>query len=111
MKRIDQVTDILYGPINPRKNNYDIPPHPEESTPPPPLVASIIQKIVGWNDPGSILVDWDSQEQVGAYQVEWYTDSALTQLVDSPLFFLLYRPCASKRYFPPFNGQRYGDLS
>ena len=80
MKKIDQVTDGLYGPDGPEKNNFGLPPKKTrgESV---PLEQVVITKIEDGTSPASIFVDWDSEEGAAAYQIEWFTDSALTQQV------------------------------
>ena len=61
MKKIDQVTDGLYGPDGPEKLNFGLPPKKltGESV---PLVQVIITKIEEGTSPASIFVDWDQQE-------------------------------------------------
>ena len=80
MKRIDEVTDGLYGPDGPEKLNFGLPPKKTrgESV---PLEQVVITKIEDGTSPASIFVDWDSEEGAAAYQIEWFTDSALTQQV------------------------------
>lgn len=80
VKRIDEVTSGLYTPTGAQKNNFGIPPESEGGSS-DPIVQPIIKKVSDGNDAGSIYLDWDSQGGVNAYQVEWYADSALTQLV------------------------------
>lgn len=79
--RVDEVTDGLYGPTDPRKNNFGIPPRSAADATPPPVAQPIIQRVADGGAPGAIFVDWDSQDSVGAYQVEWFADSALTQKI------------------------------
>ncbi len=77
MKRIDEVTDGLYGPDGPEKNNFGLPPkktHGESV----PLEQVVITKVEDGTSPASISVDWDSEQGAAAYQIEWYTDSAMT---------------------------------
>lgn len=81
MKKIDQVTDGLYGPDGPEKNNFGLPPKKKPSGPSAPLDQVIITETADGTAPASIFVDWDTEEGAAAYQVEWYTDSALTQQV------------------------------
>lgn len=71
MKRIDQVTDGLYGPESPKKENFGLPPKKSGGTP-VPLVQVVISKITDGDDTASIYVDWDHVEGAAAYQVEWY---------------------------------------
>ncbi len=80
MKRIDEVTDGLYGPDGPEKNNFGLPPKKLRGQS-VPLDQVIITKIEDGTSPASIFVDWGQEEGAAAYQVEWYTDSALTQQI------------------------------
>lgn len=77
MKRIDEVTDGLYGPDGPEKNNFGLPPKKttRESV---PLDQVVIIKVEDGTSPASVFVDWDSEQGAAAYQIEWYTDSAMT---------------------------------
>jgi len=74
MKGIDQVTDGLYGPDGPQKNNFGLPPKKigGESV---PLEQVVITKIEDGTGPASIFVDWDQEEGAAAYQVEWYLNA------------------------------------
>lgn len=78
MKRIDEVTDGLYGPDGAAKNNFGL--TPKKTTPggSEPLDQIVIIKIEDGTSPASIFVDWDTEAGAAAYQVEWYTDSAMT---------------------------------
>lgn len=80
MKRIDQVTDGLYGPDGPEKNNFGLPPKKLTGTS-VPLEQVVITVIEKGTSPASIFIDWESMEGAAAYQVEWFTDSALTQRI------------------------------
>jgi len=80
MKRIDEVTDGLYGPDGAQKNNFGLPPkktHGESV----PLDQVVITKVEDGTSPASIFVDWDSEQGAAAYQIEWYTDSTMTQQI------------------------------
>ncbi len=80
MKRIDEVTDGLYGPDGPEKNNFGLTPKKttRESV---PLEQVVIIKVEDGTSPASVFVDWDSEQGAAAYQIEWYTDSAMTQQI------------------------------
>ena len=80
MKRIDEVTDGLYGPDGAEKLNFGLPPK-KLSGVSVPLEQVVITQIEDGTSPASVFVDWDSEEGAAAYQIEWYTDSALTQQV------------------------------
>jgi len=80
MKRIDKVTDGLYGADGPEKNNFGLPPKKTRGES-EPLDQVVITKTEDGTSPASIFVDWNQEEGAAAYQVEWYTDSALTQQV------------------------------
>ena len=78
MKRIDEVTDGLYGPDGAKKNDFGLPPKKTTHGQSGPLEQIVITKITDGTSPASIFVDWDSEAGASAYQVEWYTDSGLT---------------------------------
>ena len=75
MKRIDQVTDGLYGPDSPQKESYGLPPKKTggESV---PLEQVVITKVEDGTGPASIYIDWDQEEGAAAYQVEWFMNQA-----------------------------------
>ncbi len=81
MKRIDEVTDGLYGPDGPQKNNFGLPPKKTTPGGSEPLDQIVIIKTEDGTSPASIFVDWDTEAGAAAYQVEWYTDSAMTQQI------------------------------
>jgi len=81
MKRIDEVTDGLYGTDGPEKNNFGLPPKKKTSGPSVPLEQVVITRVEDGTSPASIFVDWDSEQGAAAYQIEWYTDSAMTQQI------------------------------
>ena len=76
MKRIDQVTDGLYGPQSPKKENFGLPPKKPTGGPSKPLEQVVITKVEDGTSPASIYVDWDSEEGAAAYQVEWFMNQA-----------------------------------
>lgn len=80
MKRIDEVTDGLYGAGGPQKNNFGLPPKQTGGVS-VPLDQVVITKTADGTSPASIFVDWDQEEGAAAYQIEWYSDSALTQQI------------------------------
>jgi len=81
MKRIDEVTDGLYGPGGAEKNNFGLPPKKTTHGESEPLDQIVITKVEDGISPASIFVDWDSESGAAAYQIEWYTDSAMTQQI------------------------------
>lgn len=81
MKRIDEVTDGLYGPDSPMKENFGLPPKKSTHGEHKPLEQVLITKIEAGTAPASIFVDWDPDGRVTAYQIEWYSDAAMTQSV------------------------------
>ena len=81
MKRIDEVTDGLYGSNSTKKNDYGLPPKKSTHGAQVPLEQVVIIKIEDGVGPASIFVDWDTDAGASAYQVEWYTDSAMTDQV------------------------------
>jgi hypothetical protein len=83
MKRVDYTTDGMFGPDGVQKNDFGLPPKKSTASPSVPLDQVVIVKITKGRSPKSIFVDWDPEEGAGAYQVEVYTDSALTQIIHS----------------------------
>lgn len=81
MKRIDEVTDGLYGPDGAEKTNFGLPPKKSTAGPSAPLEQVVITKIESGTSPASIFVDWDTEAGAAAYQIEWYTDSAMTEQI------------------------------
>jgi len=75
MKRVDQVTDGLYGPDGPQKNNFGLPPK-KIGGEAAPLEQVVITKVEDGTSPASIYVDWDSEEGAVAYQIEWFMNQA-----------------------------------
>ena len=74
MKRVDQITDGLYGPDSTKKEHFGLPPKKSggESV---PLVQVIITKVIDGTGPATIFVDWESQQGAAAYQIEWFMNS------------------------------------
>ena len=83
MKRIDEVTDGLYGADNAKKNDYGLPPKKSTHGAQVPLEQVVITKVEDGTSPASIFVDWDSDAGASAYQVEWFSDAAMTTQVGS----------------------------
>lgn len=81
MKNIDNVTDGLYGPEGEEKNNFGLPPKKPTHGELHHLGRVLITKILDGVAPASIYIDWDPEEGAAAYQIEWYTDPAMTQKV------------------------------
>jgi glycosyltransferase involved in cell wall biosynthesis len=79
VKRIDEVTDGLYGPDGAEKNNFGLSPKKTTHGGSGPLDQIVITKTENGTSPASIFVDWDTEAGAAAYQIEWYTDSAMTQ--------------------------------
>lgn len=81
IKRIDDVTDGLYGPDSPTKENFGLMPKKSTHGPSVPLEQVLITKIKAGTAPASIFVDWDTDAGARVYEMEWYTDAALTERV------------------------------
>ena len=81
MKRIDEVTDGLYGSDSPKKENFGLPPKKSSHDTPVPLSQVLITKIKAGTAPASIFVDWDTDAGAHAYELQWFTDAALTQQI------------------------------
>jgi len=75
MKKLDSITDALYGPDGPEKENFGLPPKKKPGGPSVPLVQVIITKVTDGTAPASIFVDWDSVDGAAAYQIEWFMNS------------------------------------
>lgn len=74
MKKIDAVTDGLYGPDGTEKENFGLPPK-KSGGPSVPLGQVVITKVTDGTAPASIFVDWDPEEGAAAYQIEWFMNS------------------------------------
>ena len=83
MKRIDEVTDGLYGSDSTKKNDYGLPPKKSTHGAQIPLGQVVITKIEDGTAPASIFIDWDSDAGATAYKVEWFSDSAMTVAIGS----------------------------
>lgn len=83
MKRIDEVTDGLYGSDNAKKNDYGLPPKKSTHGVQVPLEQVVITKVEDGTSPASIFIDFDSDAGASAYKVEWFSDSAMTAMVGS----------------------------
>ncbi|MBC8481491.1 MAG: fibronectin type III domain-containing protein [Planctomycetes bacterium] len=81
MKRVDEVTDGLYGSDGAEKNNFGLPPKKSTAGVAIPLSQVLITKIEAGTAPASLFVDWDTDAGARAYEMEWYTDSAMTQRI------------------------------
>jgi len=81
MKRIDEVTDGLYGSDGAEKNNFGLTPKKSTAGVTIPLGQVLITKIEAGTAPASIFVDWDTDAGARAYEMEWYSDSAMTQRI------------------------------
>ena len=79
MKGIDEATDMLYGPSGAQKNNFGLTP---KGAPIAPLHRLTDIKTKDGLLPGSIFFDYENIEGA-TYEVQWFTDSALTQMVGS----------------------------
>ena len=83
MKRIDEITDGLYGSDCAEKTNFGLSPKKSTRGAATPIEQIVITVISEGTAPASIFVDWDTDAGSAAYQVEWFSDSAMTALVGS----------------------------
>ena len=81
IKRVDQVTDGLYGPTSPAKGDYGISPRAAIGSPSGPISIVVVRTVRRGNDPGSIYLNWEALDNAGAYLVEWFADSDYSQPV------------------------------
>ena len=84
MTKVDQATDLIYGPDGAQKLNFGL--TPKKAADDDKATGTIEQVIIhatkDGTHPASIWVDWDSVE--GAiYEIQWFSDAALTQMVGS----------------------------
>ncbi len=82
MAKVDQATDLMYGPGGAEKTNFGLDPKKTagSSTGTPEQV--VIRQTGDGTQPASIAVDFDTVEGA-VYEVQWFTDSAMTQSVGS----------------------------
>ena len=118
MKRIDEVTDGLYGSDSPDKLNFGLPPKKSTHGEHIPLEQVLITKIDAGTAPASLFVDWDTDAGARAYEMEWYTDSALTQRVGNVSItvseYEIHGLVAGQQYWVrvrSLNGSEYGQWS
>ena len=82
MSKVDQATDLLYGPDGAQKQNFGLPPKKATATTSGEPEQVVITATEDGTHPHSIWLDWDSV--TGAvYEVQWFGDAALTQMVGS----------------------------
>ncbi|MCX7050256.1 MAG: fibronectin type III domain-containing protein [Candidatus Sumerlaeota bacterium] len=82
MAKVDQATDLLYGPDGAEKQNFGLTPKKvggEASGEPEQVV---ITATTDGTQPASIWIDWDTVEGA-VYELQWFSDAALTQMVGS----------------------------
>ncbi len=80
MKRIDAVTDGLYGGHDTRKNNFALPPRKRRGSP-DMLTQVVIRKITDGVSPHSIFVDWTTDPACRAYELQWFDSPELLEPV------------------------------
>ncbi|MBX7131139.1 MAG: fibronectin type III domain-containing protein [Fimbriimonadaceae bacterium] len=80
MKAIDEATDFLYGPAGAQKTNFGLPPKGQPSQ---TSLEKLIEIRTADGLPAhSILFDWENIQNA-TYEIQWFTNSALTALVGS----------------------------
>lgn len=79
MVQIDEATDSLYTPSGAEKANFGLTP---KGSPIPPLHKLTDIRVSDGLIAGSLFFDWENIEGA-SYEVEWFTDSALTQKIGS----------------------------
>ena len=81
IKAIDHTTDGMFGPYSPQKESFGLSPRkkPGPGGSPPELAAPIIRKFQPGSEPGTLIIHFSPIRQA-SYQIEWYTDSQLSQL-------------------------------
>lgn len=82
MKGVDEATDFLYGPGGAQKTNFGLPPKGQGSI---EALHKLIELRTSDGLPAqSILFDWENIENA-SYEIQWFTESALTNLVGSAI--------------------------
>lgn len=79
MKKIDEATDMLYGPSGVEKNNFGLPPKGSAMA---PLQKLIEIRLTDGPFTGSLRFDWESI-QGAAYEVQWATTSDFATVIGS----------------------------
>lgn len=82
MNKVDQATDLLYGPDGAQKQNFGLPPKKATATTSGEPEQVVITATTDGTQPHSIWLDWDSVSGA-VYEVQWFSDAALTQMVGS----------------------------
>lgn len=84
MIKVDQATDLLYGPDSAKKIEFGLSPKKStgEGEKGGGIERAVIRAIKDGTHPASIFVDWDSVERC-VYEIQWFSDADLTQMVGS----------------------------
>ena len=78
MKRIDQVTDGMFTPQGVAKSNFGVPPKKTTHGPHVPLIKIVVRVVEDGAESASIFLDWEPIDGASSYQVDWYSDAAMT---------------------------------
>ncbi|MCC6351673.1 MAG: fibronectin type III domain-containing protein [Fimbriimonadaceae bacterium] len=79
MKKVDEATDLLYGPSGAEKNNFGLPPKGAAIEPLHKLIAIVV---TDGAVPGSLKFDWESIEGA-SYEIQWSNASSFATVVGS----------------------------
>lgn len=79
--KADEASSLQHGADSPKKLDYGIPPKKTTAAPSVPLEQCLITIITDGRHPASLFVDWDTEEGAASYEVEWFLDADLTQMV------------------------------
>lgn len=115
MKLVDEATDFLYGPGGAQKLNFGLPP---KGTPESDELHKLVEIRTTDGLPAhSIFFDWESIKRA-SYEIQWFTDSALTNMVGSAVStqseFTITGLTAGTQYWMvvrPIRGSAFGPWS
>jgi hypothetical protein len=82
MKKVDKVTDALYGEDSGRKIEFGLAPKKVSWTRSAEPEQVVIRETRDGTEPGSIWVDWEAQP-AAVYEVQWFLDASMTDMVGS----------------------------
>lgn len=82
MARVDHATDLLYGPGGAQKMGFGLAPKKTTRTRAGAPGQVVIRRVGDGTLPASLVVDFDRVE-LSAYEVQWFADAPLTQMVGS----------------------------
>lgn len=82
MTKVDQATDLLYGPDAAQKQSFGLTAKKTTTTASGEPEQVVITATADGTQPASIWIDWGVVD-AAVYEIQWFSDAALTQMVGS----------------------------